>query len=70
MTGEITLIGNVMPIGGLKEKTIGAYNSNVKTIFIPKENEKDLEDVPKEIIKDINFILVDNYSEIYNNLFK
>ena len=70
MTGEITLIGNVMPIGGLKEKTIGAYNSNVKTIFIPKENEKDLEDIPKEIIKDIKFILVDNYSEIYNNLFK
>ena len=70
MTGEITLIGNVMPIGGLKEKAIGAYNSNVKTIFIPKENEKDLEDIPKEIIKDINFILVDNYSEIYNNLFK
>lgn len=70
MTGEITLIGNVMPIGGLKEKAIGAYNSNVKTIFIPKENEKDLEDIPKEIIKDIKFILVDNYSEIYNNLFK
>ncbi len=70
MTGEITLMGNVLEIGGLKEKTIGAYNSNVKKIFIPKANEKDLEELPKEVKDNIRIILVDNYNEIYKELFK
>ena len=70
MTGEITLMGNVLEIGGLKEKTIGAYNSNVKKIFIPKSNEKDLEELPKEIKDNIKIVLVDNYKDIYNELFK
>ncbi len=70
MTGEITLTGKVLPIGGLKEKSIGAYRAGVKTIFIPKKNEADLKDIPKEIIKNIKFILVDNYSEIYKEIFK
>lgn len=70
MTGEITLTGKVLPIGGLKEKSIGAYRAGIKTIFIPKKNEADLKDIPKEIIKNINFILVDNYSEIYKEIFK
>lgn len=70
MTGEITLMGNVLEIGGLKEKTIGAYNSNVKKIFIPKANEKDLEELPKEVKDNIKIILVDNYKEIYKELFK
>lgn len=70
MTGEITLMGNVLEIGGLKEKTIGAYNSNVKKIFIPKANEKDLEELPKEIKDNIKIYLVDNYKEIYKELFK
>lgn len=70
MTGEITLMGNVLEIGGLKEKTIGAYNSNVKKIFIPKANEKDLEELPKEIKENIKIYLVDNYKEIYKELFK
>ena len=70
MTGEISLMGNVLEIGGLKEKTIGAYNSNVKKIFIPKANEKDLEELPKEIKDNIKIYLVDNYKEIYKELFK
>ncbi|MBR2712311.1 MAG: endopeptidase La [Bacilli bacterium] len=70
MTGEITLMGNVLEIGGLKEKTIGAYNSNVKKIFIPKSNDKDLEELPKEVKDNIKIILVDNYKDIYKELFK
>lgn len=70
MTGEITLTGKVLPIGGLKEKTIGAYRSGIKTIFIPKKNEADLSDIPKEIKDNMEFILVDNYNEIYKKLFK
>lgn len=69
MTGEITLMGNILKIGGLKEKTIGAYNSNIKEIIIPKENEKDLEDIPKEIKDKIKIILVDNYIDIYKKFF-
>lgn len=70
MTGEITLAGKILPIGGLKEKSIGAYRAGIKTIFIPKKNESDLSKVPKEIIKNVNFILVDNYNEIYKEIFK
>ena len=69
MTGEITLMGNVLKIGGLKEKTIGAYNSLVDTIFIPKENEKDLEEIPEEIKDKVKIVLVDNYIDVYNNFF-
>ena len=70
MTGEITLMGNILEIGGLKEKAIGAYNSNVKKIFIPKANEKDLEELPKEVKDNIKIYLVDNYKDIYKELFK
>ena len=69
MTGEITLMGNVLKIGGLKEKTIGAYNSLVDIIFIPRENEKDLEEIPKEIKDKVKIVLVDNYLDIYKNFF-
>ena len=47
MTGEVTLRGRVMPIGGLKEKTLAARRAGIKTMIIPKENEKDLDDIPK-----------------------
>lgn len=70
MTGEISLKGNILPIGGVKEKAIGAYNSKVSKIFIPKENEKDLEDIPEEIKENLEIILVSKYDEIYNQLFK
>ena len=70
MTGEITLRGRVLPIGGLKEKAIGASRSNIKTIILPLENKKDLDEIPKEIVKSINFIFVENYIDVYNELFK
>ncbi len=68
MTGEITLTGRVLPIGGLKEKVIGAYRARVNKIFIPRENEKDLKDIPEEIKDNIEFILVDNYLDIFKNI--
>lgn len=70
MTGEITLRGRVLGIGGLKEKVIGAHRANISKVFIPKENEKDLDEIPDEIRKEINFILVDKYIDIYEKLFK
>ena len=69
MTGEITLRGEILPIGGLKEKCIGAHNGGINTIFLPSKNNKDLEDIPEEVKKDINFIFVDNYKEVYKKLF-
>ena len=69
MTGEITLRGRVLGIGGLKEKVIGAHRAGVRKIFIPLENEKDLDEIPEEVKKDITFIPVQNYSEIYEELF-
>ncbi len=70
MTGEITLRGNVLPIGGLKEKSISAFRSGLKKIFIPKENIKDLIDIPDEVKKKLEIIPVEKYSEIYNYIFK
>ena len=65
MTGEITLTGEILPIGGLKEKCIGAHRSGINRIILPLKNEKDIEDVPEEIKKDIKFIFVKNYKEVY-----
>lgn len=70
MTGEITLQGRILPIGGLKEKLIAAHRSGIKKVFIPKDNNKDLEEVNMFIKQDMNIILVDNYQEIYHELFK
>ena len=70
MTGEITLRGHVLGIGGLKEKIIGSHRAGVKKIFIPIENEKDLDEIPEEIKKDIRFISVRNYEEIFSSLFQ
>lgn len=70
MTGEMTLRGKILPIGGLKEKVIGAHRNLVKTIFIPRMNEKDLEEIPEEVKNDIDFIFVDRYQDIHKVLFK
>jgi ATP-dependent Lon protease len=70
MTGEITLRGNILEIGGLKEKTIAAHRAGLKTIFIPHDNIKSLVDVPAEVKKAIKFIPVAHYSEIYKKIFK
>lgn len=68
MTGEITLNGDVLPIGGLREKTIGAYNRGIKTIIIPDENKRDLDEIPDEIKQNIKFITVKNYKEVYEHI--
>ena len=64
MTGEITLRGRVMEIGGLKEKVIAAHRAGLKTIVLPKENKKDLEDIPKEVIEDLKFVFVSHLDEV------
>ena len=64
MTGEITLRGRVLEIGGIKEKVIAAHRSGLKTILLPKENKKDLEDIPKEVIRDLAFVFVSHMDEV------
>lgn len=65
MTGEITLRGKVLPIGGLKEKSLAAFRLGIKNVIIPKDNEKDTEDIPEEIRKEINFIPVSDVNEVF-----
>ncbi len=67
MTGEITLRGQVLPIGGLKEKVLAAHRAGLKTIILPKENETDLEDLPPEVHKSMKFIPVDTVAEVLEN---
>jgi len=64
MTGEITLRGRVLPVGGLKEKILAAYQSGIKTIIIPQDNIKNLEDLPNDIKKRIKFVMVNNLDEV------
>ena len=68
MTGEVTLTGKVLPIGGLKEKSIAAFRSGIERVFIPKENEPDLDEITKEIKNKIDFILVDDYIQIFKKV--
>ncbi|WP_084489739.1 endopeptidase La [Mycoplasmopsis lipofaciens] len=70
MTGEITLRGRVLEIGGLKEKSFAAFKKGVKTVFIPKNNEKNLKDIPHEVKDAITFVPVEKYEQIYDKLFK
>ncbi len=67
MTGEVTLRGNVLPIGGLKEKSLAAHRSGITTILIPKGNEKDLEEIPDEVKEAVTFIPVSTVSEVLEN---
>jgi ATP-dependent Lon protease len=64
MTGEITLRGRVLPIGGLKEKLIAAHRGGIDTVLIPKENEKDLKDLPDVIKKNIRLVPVTHMDEV------
>jgi ATP-dependent Lon protease len=64
MTGEITLRGRILPIGGLKEKVLAAHRGGIKTVLIPEENEKDIEEVPATILKTVELVLVSHMDEV------
>ncbi|WP_456273847.1 endopeptidase La [Bacillus sp. AK031] len=64
MTGEITLRGRVLPIGGLKEKSLSAHRAGLRTIILPKDNEKDIDDIPESVRKDLKFVLVSHIEEV------
>jgi ATP-dependent Lon protease len=65
MTGEITLRGNVLPVGGIKEKVLAALRARVSTIILPAPNERDLVEVPKEMYKDVKFVFVDHVRQVF-----
>lgn len=67
MTGEITLRGRVLPIGGLKEKSLAAYRAGIKTLIIPKENEKDLEEIPAHVLSQFHVVCVENIEQVLEN---
>jgi ATP-dependent Lon protease len=64
MTGEITLRGNVLPIGGVKEKLLAALRAKIKSVILPAKNRRNLEDLPKELVRSLNFIFVEHISEV------
>jgi ATP-dependent Lon protease len=64
MTGEITLRGKVLPIGGVKEKILAAHRAAIKTVVLPKENEKDLKEIPEVVLEDIELVLVERMEEV------
>lgn len=64
MTGEITLRGRVLPIGGLKEKLLAAKNAGIKTVCVPKENKKDVDEISTEITKGLEIVFVESMEEV------
>jgi ATP-dependent Lon protease len=64
MTGEISLRGLVLPIGGIKEKSIAAHRAGIKTILLPSRNRKDLEDVPQSVKNDVRFVFCDRVEDV------
>jgi ATP-dependent Lon protease len=69
MTGEITLTGQVLPIGGLREKSLAAQRAGVKKVIFPRENESDLEELPEETRKELEFVPVDSIEEVFDVAF-
>lgn len=67
MTGEITVTGKILPIGGLKEKCLAAYRAGIKNIIIPKENKRDIDDIPSEVRDNINFVVADGMNTVLDN---
>ncbi|MCX8118432.1 MAG: endopeptidase La [Desulfobacterota bacterium] len=68
MTGEVTLSGRVLPVGGIKEKVLAGRRAGVKTIILPKQNEKNLEDIPDYVKKEIQFVLVEHIQEVFDRV--
>ena len=64
MTGEVTLLGRVLPIGGLKEKVLGAHRAGITTIILPQDNEADIEDIPEEIRQQLTFRPVSRLEQV------
>jgi len=67
MTGEITLRGQVLPIGGVKEKVLAAHRNGLRTVILPKSNQADVEDVPEEVQKSMEFIFAESIEEVIAN---
>jgi ATP-dependent Lon protease len=67
MTGEVTLRGKVLPIGGLKEKTLAAYRAGIKTVILPDDNVRDLDEIDSEARKNLNFIPCKTVSEVLSH---
>ena len=67
MTGEITVTGKILPIGGLKEKCLAAYRAGITNIIIPKDNKRDIEDIPSEVREKINFVVADGMKTVLDN---
>jgi len=70
MTGEITLRGKVLPVGGIKDKVLAAHRAGVTKVILPKDNEKDLEEVPQDIKNKLEFVLVENIDQVLDMVLK
>jgi ATP-dependent Lon protease len=70
MTGEITLRGYVLPVGGIKEKVLAARRARVTKIIMPAQNRRDLDEIPKDLFKDIQFVFVDNMRQVFREALK
>jgi ATP-dependent Lon protease len=64
MTGEVSLVGEVMPIGGVKEKVTAAYRAGIKKVLLPKKNEPDLEEVPEDVRNNMEFVFPEHVTEV------
>jgi len=70
MTGEITLRGKVLPIGGVKDKVLAAHRAGIKVVILPAKNEKDMVDVPADVKKKMKFVFVSNIDEVFETAFR
>ena len=67
MTGELTLRGRILPIGGIKEKLLASKTAGIKTVFVPKENQPDVEELDREIIEDMDIIYVERALDVFEH---
>jgi ATP-dependent Lon protease len=65
MTGEITLVGKVLPVGGIREKVLAAHRAGIRKILLPKDNAKDLEEIPEEVRKVVEFVLIEQAKDAF-----